>query len=73
MDLTPDQKAALMEQINGGASTFGSIRTGLWLTNGKPDFIKYYIDPQIGKFQGYQGFPNYLFPTCVFGGSFECL
>merc|ERR1712168_1722713 len=49
MELDPDQMAALMEQMSkqGKGSAFASIKAGLWLTNGKPDNIKYYIDPQI--------------------------
>ena len=52
MELDPDQMAALMEQMSkqGKGSAFASIKAGLWLTNGKPDNIKYYIDPQICKF-----------------------
>jgi len=47
MELNPDQLAAFQEQMEKAGHAFASIRAGLWLTNGKADNIKYYIDPQI--------------------------
>merc|ERR1712048_223352 len=47
MELSPDQMAAFMEQMEKKKNSFASIKAGLWLTNGKADTIKYYIDPQI--------------------------
>jgi len=46
MELSPDQMAAFMEQMEK-KNSFASIKAGLWFTNGKRDTIKYYIDPQI--------------------------
>ena len=49
MFLDPDQMEAIMEQMETkkGNNQFASLKAGLWLTNGKPDTIKYYIDPRI--------------------------
>lgn len=47
MELSPDQMAAFMEQMEKKKNSFASIRAGLWKTNGKADTIKYYIDSQI--------------------------
>merc|ERR1711962_709927 len=48
MELNPDQLSALMEQMSKKkGNQFASIRSGLWMTNGRPDTIKYYINPQI--------------------------
>ena len=54
MELDPDQMEAFAEQMSkvGAANSFASIKAGLWLTNGKADTIKYYIDPQISKWSG---------------------
>lgn len=51
MELSPDQMEAFVEQISkvGASNGFASIRTNLWMTNGRADTIKYYIDTQIGK------------------------
>ena len=51
MELNPDQMEAFAEQMSkvGASNSFASIKAGLWLTNGKADTIKYYIDPQISK------------------------
>ena len=50
--LNPDQMEAFMEQMakKKGNNQFASIKAGLWMTDGKPDIIKYYIDPKIGTF-----------------------
>jgi len=49
MELDPDQMEAFAEQMSkvGASNSFASIKAGLWITNGKADTIKYYIDPQI--------------------------
>jgi len=47
MELDPDQMAALKEQMSKGNNQFASIRAGLWLNDGRPHTINYYIDPQI--------------------------
>merc|ERR1712048_297835 len=47
MELSPDQVAAFMEQMEKKKNSFAPIKAGLWLTNGKADTIKFYIDPQI--------------------------
>jgi len=49
MELNPDQMAAFAEQM-AKKNQFASIRAGLWLTSGRADTIKYYIDPRISKF-----------------------
>jgi len=46
MELNPDQMAALTEQMEK-KNAFASIKAGLWMTNGRADTIKYYIDPRI--------------------------
>ena len=51
MELDPDQMAAYMEQMEKAGNTFAAIKSNLWLTNGKADTIKYYIDPQISKYE----------------------
>merc|ERR1711973_976476 len=47
LELDPDQMAAYMEQMEKAGNTFAAIKSNLWMTNGKADNIKYYIDPQI--------------------------
>jgi len=47
IDLSPDQRAALEEQRNKKHG-FASINSFHWMTNGKPDIIKYYINPLVG-------------------------
>ena len=51
MELNPDQMEAFAEQMSkvGASNSFASIKAGLWLTNGKADTIKYYIDPKISE------------------------
>ena len=51
MELNPEQMAAFMEQMEKkNGNQFASIKAGLWMTNGRADTIRYYIDPQISKF-----------------------
>ena len=46
--LTPDQLSAILEQKS--KNSFASVRTGLWLDNGKVQkIIEYGIDPKLGK------------------------
>merc|ERR1711973_400802 len=47
LELDPDQMAAYMEQMEKAGNTFAAIKSNLWMTDGKADNIKYYIDPQI--------------------------
>ncbi|XP_066935925.1 zinc metalloproteinase dpy-31-like isoform X1 [Clytia hemisphaerica] len=49
MELDPDQMSAYMEQRERSGNTFAAIKSNLWLTNGKADTIKYYIDYRISR------------------------
>jgi len=66
MEMNPDQMAALMEQMSK-KNQFASIRSGLWKTNGRPDTIKYYIDPQIFGATNviHEAIRNYEEKTCL--------
>jgi len=70
MELDPDQMAAFAEQmskIGASSNSFASIKAGLWLTNGKADTIKYYIDPQISGATSAisQAIADYHLKTCI--------
>merc|ERR1711962_1392802 len=66
MEMNPDQMAALMEQMSK-KNQFASKRSGLWKTNGRPDTIKYYIDPQISGATNviHEAIRNYEEKTCL--------
>merc|ERR1719476_1038162 len=66
MEMNPDQMAALMEQMSK-KNQFASIRSGLWKTNGQPDTIKYYVDPQIFGATNviHEAIRNYEEKTCL--------
>jgi len=67
MELNPQQRMAIQEQLSKSKNQFAAIKTGLWLNNNKAETIQYYIDPQIAGATRYinEAIAEYHRKTCI--------
>jgi len=67
MELNPQQRMAIQEQLSKSKNQFAAIKTGLWLNNNRAETIKYYIDPKIAGATKYinQAVAEYHGKTCI--------